>query len=165
MKTVMTFLAALGIIGCSVSEITIPTLPPDTPIDQLRAAPETIVVQGKTLSLSTYLWRDFMPISPPDGKPLNTIIYVTATDAAELATPISADAVWVIYNNEVWKAWLTIRPNAEGGTNQKNLIVGIASNGPKWGPHVFVDVVVRVSDGKGGTMLLRAPHQGINRTD
>jgi len=41
----------------------------------------------------------------------------------------------------------------------------VARNGPKWGPGVEVDVVVRLRDAAGHGVLLQAPGQLIGRTD
>ena len=149
------------VIGCVDSGVTIP---PDIPIDRLLAAPDTITVASRQLTLSTYMWRDFQHISPPGGKSLITIVYVTAVDSAKLPVVIAVDAVWIVYNVQVWKAWLA--PNQIPISEMKpNRLVKIAREGPQWGPHVYVDVIVRVADGSGGTHLLRAPRQWINRTD
>lgn len=161
MKTCILSLMLFIVIGCSDFGVTVP---PDIPINQLLASPDTITVEGRKLYLSTYMWRDFQPISPPNGKPLIAIIYVTATDTAKLPNSISADAVWIVFNNQVWKSWFTNEQIASSEL-RPNRIVKIAREGPKWGPHVNVDVIVRVLDGRGNIHLLRAPDQRIGRTD
>ena len=148
-------------IGCSDNGVSVP---PDIPISQLRAYPDTMTVEGRRLYLTTYMWRDFQPISPPDGKPLIAIVYVTARDTAQLPSSISTDAIWIVYNNQVWKSWFTNEPIAPDLLKPYR-IVKIAREGPKWGPHVYVDVIVRVFDGHGNNQLLRAPNQWISRTD
>lgn len=160
MKRCILLLIALKLAGCSDNGVSVP---PDIPIGELLAAPDTILVEGKTLYLSTYLWRDFMPISPPDGHPLIAIIYVTATDTAQLPSSISADAVWIVYEQQVWKSWFTNEP-IPPDQQRPNRIVKLARDGPKWGPGIYVSVIVRVIDSQGGTSLLRAPNQFINRT-
>jgi hypothetical protein len=112
--------------------------------------------------LSTTLWRDFMPISPPDGKPLIAVAYITATDTARFPSTVSADAIWIINGQQVWASWLALEPFPPV---QPNRIERVARNGPKWGPNIYVDVVVRLLDGQGNTALVRAPHQWISRTD
>jgi hypothetical protein len=136
--------------------------PPDIPRAVLQAAPDTIVVQGRSLTLSAFLWRDFMPISPPDGKPLVAIVTITALDTARLPASISCDVVWIVYSGEIWKAWLQREASGNVKPNQMSLM---ARDGPKWGPNVFVDVIVRVSGDSGQARLLRAPRQWIGRTD
>lgn len=165
----MLCLAALMLSSCHNNELVLPYPPffpgpPDIPVPQLLAALDTIVVAGRQLYLSTYMWRDFQPISPPNGKPLIALIYVTATDSIRLPSNISVDAVWIVYNNEVWKSWLS-DANPSSPQQIPNRIEKVARDGPKWGPHVFVDVIVRVYNGSGTSFLLRASNQWISRTD
>jgi hypothetical protein len=155
------FLTLLTFISCSEDD---ENLPPDIPLNQLINAPDTINVEGSLIYLSTDIWRDFMPISPPDGKPMIALIYITAKDTAKIPASINTDAVWMVYNNEVWKSWYSNELVAPGELKQ-NRIVKIVRNGPKWGPHVFIDVIVRVYDSWGNAELLRASKQWISRTD
>lgn len=148
------------LIGCKDNGVSV-SEPPDIPISELLAADDTITVEGRQLFLSTYMWRDFQPISPPDGKPLIAIVYVTATDTARLPISISTDAIWVVFNNQVWKSWFT---NQQIMTNGLNQIAKLARDGPKWGPEVYVDVIVRVKHGQ-GNQFLRASNQWIGRTE
>ena len=149
------------VFGCSDNGVSVP---PEIPVNQLLDSPDTILVDNRQLCLSTDMWRDFQPNSPPNGKPLISFIYVTATDTAQLPSSISTDAVWIVYNNQVWKSWFTNEPIARD-LLKPNRIVKIAREGPKWGPDVNVDVIVRVYDGKGTQLLLRAPNQWIYRAD
>lgn len=154
-------IASGTLIGCSQNPV---SAPPSIPISQLLASPDTIIVDGRQLYLATYLNRDFMPISPPDGKPLVVNCYVSSTDTLDVNELISTDAIWVVYLGQVWRSWLTT-PTAPINPYWAKSVAGIARDGPKWGPHVNVDVVVRVIDSKGKTQLLRASDQWIGRTD
>lgn len=148
-------------VGCSDVGEHYAAPPPDIPIDQLLAAPETTMVNGRAVYLTTYLWRDFMPISPPEGKPLLGVVFITAMDGLVFGNAISSDAVWVVYNQKVWKSWLTNASNG-GRTNQ---LAKSFSDGPKWGPLVSVEVVVRLKDDQNNIYFLRASKQWIGRTD
>ncbi len=161
MRRLLCVLGFAALIGCS-EDVKIITAPPDIPVGQLLAAPDTVQVEGRQLYLQTYVWRDFMPISPPDGKPLVAVMYITAVDTARLPATISADAVWIVYNNQVWKSW--IADAANDGVKVPRL-AKIARDGPKWGPGVKVDVIVRVLDAKAHGYMLHAPQQLIGRTD
>jgi hypothetical protein len=159
MRKYLLALTLVCLAGC-IDERT--PVPPDIPIERLLSAPDTILVQGRYLTLATALWRDFMPVSPPEGKPLIAVISVTATDTTPLPPSITADAVWIVYEDQVWKSWLANPGTPEQRPNQ---IVRVARDGPTWGPNVFVDVIVRILDGEGTGQLLRASNQPIHRTD
>ncbi len=151
------WLSAVLLIGtCSEN----PVAPPDIDIRSLQAAPETLAVAGKSLMLRCSLWRDFMPISPPDGRPLVVVIAVQTADSTGLPEGLDADAVYVIYEGQVWKAWLNENPDL---TPPPYRLEKVGRNGPKWGPGVYVDVVVRLEYG-GKTYLLRASRQRIQKT-
>ncbi len=160
MRIFISLVFPIFLIGCSQN----PVGPPSVPLNQLLASPDTITVDGTQLYLTTYLHRDFMPISPPDGNPLVANSYVSATDTINVNRLISTDAIWVVYQGQVWKSWLTT-PAAPTDPQWAKSVTGIARDGPKWGPDVRVDAVVRVSDSKGETYLLRASDQWIGRTD
>jgi hypothetical protein len=158
----LNFALMLILSGCSEVVIDI-SKPPDIPTEQLLGSPDTILVEGRKLWLSTFMWRDFMPISPPDGKPLIAIMMINAVDTIPLQATITSDAVWIVYNNQVWSSWTatdTVAPYSP------NTIVKIARDGPKWGPCLnCVNVIVRVFDSNGNKYLLRAPDQSIYRTE
>jgi hypothetical protein len=153
----VTALLVLAIAGCGGSS---PTSPSDVSRDQLVSAPTRIVADGKTLTLTTSLWRDFMPISPPDGKPLVAVLTIAADDGSAVPATVTADTSWVILSSDVWTAAVEQRSRAETAPAYEV----IARNGPKWGPDVTVDVVVRLTDSTGRTFLLRAAGQTIGAT-
>lgn len=155
----LSFLIAFILIRCSnpVSG------PPDIPIKVLLSSPDTLKIESQPIVLRTYLWRDFMPISPPDGKPLIALIYIETPDSSNLPSSISSDAVYIVNNNQVWKTFFSSedRPPDE---LKPYRITKIARDGPKWGPNVYVDVVVRILHGN-KKYLLKAGRQYIGRTD
>jgi hypothetical protein len=74
---------------------------------------------------------------------------------------VTADGAWVVFEDDVWATEVeeefprdVVAPSYEV----------VARGGPKWGPGVFVDVVVRLRH-EGREVLLRAPNQRIDRTD
>jgi hypothetical protein len=165
MRTYFGLSLLMLLLGCSDAGTPPSGLPavPDIPINQLLAVPETTVVDGRTLVLSTVLWRDFQPICPPDGRPLLAVAYIDATDSATFPSTVSSDAVWVVSAGQVWKTYFT-EESYPPYPPRPNRLEKIARNGPKWGPHVFVDVIVRMYDGHGYPHFLRASHQWIDMT-
>ena len=132
-------------------------------IQELLSAPEEVENGENRYVLETYLWRDFMPISPPDGKPLIAKITVVATESQTPPPTLDADRLWVIDGEKVWETEFSgERIPPESGPGGR--LTKIARNGPKWGPGIEVDIVVRLVDETGNTRLLRASGQKIHRT-
>ena len=122
---------------------------------EIRSAPESAVINGRTYRLTADLWRDFQPVAPPDGQPLRAVVRVNPDDNMPLPDDVAIDRVWVVNGKEQW---------SPGLTDQSEKLVANLTDGPKWGPGVNVDVVVRLARGK-ETWLLRAEGLPITRTD
>jgi hypothetical protein len=129
---------------------------------ELRSAPEAVELTGITLRLETYLWRDFMPISPPDGRPLSAVLRILAEGGRPLPAGLRADRLWVVNGTEVWTTELGAPRPAD--PSRPDRLEYLARGGPKWAPDSRVEVVVRVLDSGGTVHLLRASGQRIKRT-
>jgi hypothetical protein len=119
-------------------------------------------IGGRAFRLEVYLWRDYMPISPPDGRPLSVVLRVISADGRPLPSDLGADRFWVLKGDEVWSAAVG-EPRA-GDPSRPDRREYVARGGPKWLPGERVDVVVRLTDGAGTSYLLRAAGQPIERT-
>lgn len=128
----------------------------------LEGAPTSVMVDGQTLLLAARLWRDFMPLSPPDGRPLRAVLTVTTLAGQPLPEGLSLDRVWVINGAEVWSGAVASRQ--DDGRNPSTAS-WIAEDGPKWGPGIAVDVVVRLRGAAGSPALLKVAGVLITRTD
>ena len=128
----------------------------------LRTVPSTATLAGQSISIEPYLWRDFMPSSPPNGQPLVAIVRVRAAGGAPLAPAIVADSLWVVMGDRVWAA-RAVQEQPRSATGA--YLEVIARNGPKWGPGVRVDVIARIRDAAGNVVHVRAADQLIGRTD
>ena len=153
-------LSLVSFVFSSCKEESILT-PAEISKEVLEAAPETIRIENKDLTLSTYLQRDFMPVSPPGGQPLNAVVFIQASDSSEIPVALEADAIYIINQDEVWKSFFDDNIPPENSVTQ---LVRIARDGPKWEPGIYVDVIVSLTYGK-DKMLIRAADQLINRTD
>jgi hypothetical protein len=157
MRACIVLAVSLALIGCTQK----PTAPDPVNTPDLSSAPSSIVVGGKTLTLTTSLWRDFMPISPPDGKPLVAVLGVRTADGSPVPDDVKADMVWVVFGKDTWsKAPSDERPRSETAP----VYEFVARDGPKWGPGVEVDVVVRLRTADGATHLLSARKRPIGGT-
>jgi hypothetical protein len=131
-------------------------------IQELRSAPEQLELAGRKLKLEAYLWRDFQPISPPDGRPLIASVKIQTTDGKALPKGIQVDSVWVLNRDN---AWSPVAKEVRKGNEDLSAWEIVIRDGPKWGPDIHVDVVVLLKDQKGQVYLLRASDQMIHRTD
>jgi hypothetical protein len=125
-------------------------------------APHIVSIAGVALSVDASLWRDFQPISPPDGKPLVAILAVRTIDGTPIPAGLTADSAWIHNGDLVWGvAVAEEQPRGVGAS----FFEVVARNGPKWGPGVAVDVVIQLRDTAGRRFLVQAPRQLIARTD
>ena len=148
-------------VACSTDHALGP--PTTTPVPPpIRNAPAEVSLAGVALRLETYLWRDFQPTSPVDGKPLVAVLRVRSVTGTAISATIHADSAWII-NGDL--AWATAVVDEQGRASGASFFEVVARDGPKWGPGIQVDVVVRLHDSAGHDVLLRAPNQWINRTD
>lgn len=129
----------------------------------LGSAPEQIEISGRKYVLESYLWRDFMPPSPPEGQPLMVVVKIVGSDTLAFPTTLSANHLWIIKDKkEIWETEFT----SENRSGEINKLEKSASGGPKWPIGIEVDVVVRIIDVRNNKFyLLRASKQKITRTD
>jgi hypothetical protein len=144
------------------------------PIKDLRKTPTEVVLDGRALTLSAYLWRDFMPSTfpAPNGSPMMAVFKIATSDKKPPLSKVRIDRAWVLFGEQVWEI-PDLRRNVERITDNKDssekwiscpdssVCEFTARNGPKWGPGVFVDVVVRLIDEEGRHHLLQARKQYV----
>jgi hypothetical protein len=151
-------------IGCGNSQDTNEeTASEPSEVKELLAAPQTVTIQGITFALEAELWRDFMPISPPEGKPLAALVMVTAAGTGEFPPSLLVDRLWVIHGQEVWETEFS-GEKIPLDPAHRNQLKKMARGGPKWGPGIEVDVVVRIVDSSKNTTFLRVSNIMIKKT-
>lgn len=149
------FLFLVGSIQLACNDLG-QTVPPQLPLGDLLAAPETLSIGGKSLVLSTSLWRSFMPIVTQSSTGLAAVVYIQTTDSTAPPNSISSDVIWIVQGQEIWASFLR-----DTSPTRPNVIAKFASNGPGWdGP---VDVIIRVLDNRGTYRLLRAANRHVGR--
>ena len=119
-----------------------------------------------------------MPGAPPmlDGKPMIAVFKVATSDKESFPNGIRLDRAWVLFGEQTWET-SNFRDKMDAPANDKqstekwincadtSVCEAVARGGPKWGPGVFVDVVVRLTNREGRHYLLQARKQYVNRTD
>ena len=144
--------------GCSKSSN--PANTPQIDFDELIKSPTTIQIDSTNFNLSVYLWRDYMPISPPEGKPMTASIDIIAISTTIFPTGIDADKMWLFDSTETWEADLTTQTPTEDYILSKR-----ASGGPLWETGILVDAVVRLVKDDSIYYYLKQEQILINRTD
>lgn len=132
------------------------------PLEGLAAVPAVVSIAGVSLRVDTVLWRDFQPISPPDGQPLIAAALVQAVGSMALPEGLVAKRIAIVHGRTAWVVPVVEEYRREQGESRFEVI---ARTGPKWGPGVAVDVILQLQDAEGRTYLLRAANQMIKRTD
>ena len=116
-------------------------------IEQLKGkAVDTLIIGSNSFVLDAFLWRDFMPISPKDGKPMIAINWLISTGSVKIPDNISMVKQYVIYKNEIWEADYENEDPAPSLPEYK--MERISRNGPKWGPNIYVDVISKIHNSK-----------------
>ena len=136
-------LILIFVFGCetdpnrdSVCPVTSILPPPD-----IESVPETLLVNERTYIIECDLWRDFMPISPPDGKHMNAHIKVIEIDSLEMPANFSAIYLWVFNDDAIWGSSFTNEKVSYGAPYE---LIRMARCGPKWETDIYVDVVVKL---------------------
>ena len=144
MRLVLGLVLVCASFGCRAA----PSAPE---IDELRDAPTSVMLEGELFELPVALYRDFMPSSPPNGRPLAAVVRLP-----DRLAQVRVDRIWVLLGDEVWSAEAEQVPGTQDW---------VARNGPKWGPGIIVDVVAQLRQPAGEGVLVRAPDRLIQRTD
>src|SRR2546426_5193901 len=113
MNTIFTLLLALIPAACPFQQF--PALVGQSKenlsvsINDLRSAPTEVMLYGRSLSLSAYLWRDFMPKSHPhgesmiDGEPMIAVLKVGTSDKKPFPSGVRMDRAWVLFGEQMWE--------------------------------------------------------------
>ena len=129
-------------------------------IKELLSFPEEVEINGRIYTLETSLGRDLMPGRDPDGGPLIAVVWITAADQLQFPSNLDANRLWIINGQEVWETEFSYEERPQD-PNRKHQLEKIARDGPKWGPNIYVDVVVRIIDHNNRAYFLKASNQYI----
>lgn len=139
-----------------------PPPPPSFTVSELLAAPLDLKFDGINFEVEVELWRDFMPPSEPDGRPMAAFATVTAVGALDWPAEITTLYVYVVKESEVWASKME---RDASGVRPPNQRLYVARDGPKWGPGIAVDVVIGIRTTNGVVHLVRIPEVLIRRSD
>lgn len=130
MKIGFVLLFFVGLISCNKIDVN------KKLAKELKESPESIILGNNNLVLTTFLWRDFMPIAEEGGSPLACVNKLTDTNNNGILDEINLRKQYLIKGNEIWESdYIEV-------TNESEFVLqGFVNGGPKWGPDIEVDVV------------------------
>ncbi len=124
---------------------------------------DTLIIKSNKFVLDAYLWRDFMPISPSNGKPMISINWLRDIDSTEISDNIDLTEQYVVYNDSIW---ISEYENESSLTQPDYKIEKTSRDGPKWGPKIYVDVISKVLDfNTNNDYYIRIKNIYVERTD
>jgi len=135
---------------------------PEHSTQELLAAPEDLKFSGITFDVSVTLWRDFQPVSPPEGRGLAAAVEATALGEPTFPSEIVSAYVWVLHGDDRWESWLKPLGSPAGDPATMRYL---AADGPLWGPGIDVDVVVGLRTASSAVHLVKIAGVPITRTD
>jgi hypothetical protein len=122
--------------------------------------PTEITFEGYSYILEAYIYRDFMPGVGPEGSNLIAGIHLIESDSLAIPNGVDIDLLWVVNGSFSW----VVEYDFEHQSHPDYTIEKVAHGGPKWGPDIFVDAVVRVTSETGETHYIKIKDQMIGST-
>ncbi len=132
----------------------------DTP-SILSSATKEVIISDFYYTLSARLWRDFQPISPPDGKPLILVVDIIESNSKNIPSSVVVDSFWVINGDQIWSGILSTEEHPSTPLYTRRITIG---DGPKWETGIYVDLVIRLLDREKNTHWLKQENLLIERT-
>jgi AcrR family transcriptional regulator len=133
------------------------------PVRALGAIRPTVTIAGRTVTITTYVGRDFMPgMEGPHSSALMVLVTVSTPGPGILPPFLHADRIAVLHDDEVWVAPLT-EYDLASRTSRRFQVA--APPGPEWETGTKVDIVVQLRTEHGEPRLVRAANKSIARTE
>ncbi len=156
--TIVLAILFIGLVSCKKEKINGKIKTDSKFASELKSSPENITIGNNTYLLTTYLWRDFMPVAEENGSPMMCINSLTEKDSLTITNSIELKKQYIIKGNEIWTA-----DYSEIKIPNNYTIEGVVGEGPKWGPNINVDVVCEFKI-SGTTYRILAKSQEITST-
>ena len=121
--------------------------------------PDTLILDEYVVVIDVSLNRDFMPVAPPDGRPLSAGVTLREVYQQALDYSIDDPTAFVVNGGAMWAVSLDPLSHIYHPNNEQPYS-GWA--GPKWGPGISVDVVMMFQDESGNVQRIIAREVNID---
>lgn len=133
-------------------------------ISEVMKATQTSTLDGISLTVDAFVWRDFQPTIPQNGKNgILSSVTLQSVNGEPITGRFRLTQQFVVNTDEVW---IPDFENEDSPGDDSATIRKISRNGPIWEPGDDVQVGVNIEDQQTGkSMLLSVKDLGIVRTD
>jgi hypothetical protein len=152
-------------LDSSISGTSVPT---QKMKQDLRDAPETLVIENAVIHLLALPWQDRMPmafsrdpntgLTKPDTRGVNISFRLISEHGTPLPLTLRVQALWMVQDSQIWNASAIEETVGESNGSSRDFIV---HDGPNWRSMTPVDVVLTLRDDKGAIHWLAVRHQRI----
>ena len=149
MKKIVLFISFLLILNAAAHE---------THVLDVPQLPISIGIGEEIIELEAYIYRDFMPISPPDGKPMCGLVTLKTKSGNAVPKGITVISIRISHKKKSWSAKMKMDPNF----NRKNVNVRV-DGGPKWQTGIMIDITVYLKY-NGREYLLQLEKRKLHKT-
>ena len=109
MKLILRFtsiilIAISFLTGCKKDEVSNIIVDKELILELDNNAAGVITIDSHDYFIDVYLWRDFQPISPPNGKNLISINWLIRADSSAIPDNIELKQQYVVYGDSLWIA-------------------------------------------------------------
>ena len=155
------FIVALSLISCD-NDSESKKLDNEQVLLLMENAKETLLIGNIPFVLEAYIWRDYMPVIPPEGRGIVSINWLVSPNSIPMPNHINMVKQYVIYEDKVWDADY----ESESDRTYFNKIERISRNGPQWETGISVTVVSQIYDSETKTnYYIKCNDVTIHRTD
>ncbi len=134
----LVFIFFLIAAGCSTSNNHRIELSRD--VNDLKSAPDEILIESKSYTLEAYIWRDFMPSTDSTlNRGLMASVKIKTADGSEIPVSLNVLMLWILNKNNVWET-KPVRTNLLS----PDIFEVFISGGPAWDKGIKTDVVVEI---------------------
>jgi hypothetical protein len=175
-KAIVVLALSLAVCGCNKREAQQPVIGNDpdrmaTSAQDLRDAPESIVIGNAVVRLEVFPWENHMPIAAPkdpntgltlpDRRKMNISFRLISEHGTPLSSMIRAQTLWIL-DGELWKTSAIEETFGAADRSSRDFLVHVGPMGQPMNP---IDVVVGLKDDTGARHLLASKHQRVGSVE
>jgi hypothetical protein len=162
-KSPATTSAAIKLADVSATSVPTQQLKQD-----LRDAPETLLLDNAVLRLLVFPWVNRMPMAgtrdrntdlvTPDSRPMHISFRLISEQGTRLPLSLRVQSLWIVQDSQMWNGGEIEEIVGDSNGSSREFLV---HDGPHWRSMTPVDVVLALRDGKGAIGWVAARHQQI----